>query len=62
MNNKTWLESLAAMTDNDINFDKLLKQQPQEVQIAYQSNDQQALKILLGGKEKLACKTTIFQI
>ena len=62
MLNISWLESIALMTNHDREIDEVLKTQSDGIQKAYQSNDQAALKILLDGSERLACKNTIFQL
>ncbi len=62
MLNTSWLESLSTMTDYDTRIDALLKSQSDSIQKAYQANDQSALKALIGGEDRLACKTTIFQL
>ena len=61
MQNTSWLETLATMTDYEVGFNDLLKSQSDCIQKAYQGNDQETLKILIGGSDRLACKTTIFQ-
>jgi hypothetical protein len=62
MINISWLESIALMTDHDHQINDILLKQSDEIQKAYQSNDQSELKVLLGGSERLACKKTIFQL
>ena len=62
MTNISWLESIASMTDHDLEINEILENQPAAIQMAYRSNDHVALKVLLGGSERLACKKTIFQI
>lgn len=58
----SWLESLAQMTDYDPNVQKILHEQSEDIQRAYQSNNQYALKALMGCTDKLACKNTVFQL
>lgn len=62
MNNIAWLESIASMTDYDLKIDEVLNKQSADIQMAYRSNNQAALKALLGGTDRLACKNTIFQL
>ena len=62
MTNISWLESIAMMTDHDREINEILKTQPIAIQMAYRSNDNLALNMLLGGSDRLAYKKTVFQL